>query len=100
MGGIAASSADINGPAVSYSLTDNAGGRFAINSSTGVVTYANVALINFEGATSHQITVAASDGTNSSTQNFTIGVTNVAPPAPTDSNGAAEIGRASCRERV
>ncbi|MCR6735143.1 MAG: cadherin domain-containing protein [Afipia sp.] len=86
--GITAASTDVNGGAVSYSLTDNAGGRFAINSSTGIVTVANGALLNFEGATSHTITVKAADANGLfSTQTFTIGVTDVAPTAPTDSNG-------------
>lgn len=39
------------------SLTDDAGGRFAINSGTGVVTVANGSLLNYESATSHSITV-------------------------------------------
>jgi Ca2+-binding RTX toxin-like protein len=86
--GITAASTDVNGGAVSYSLTDNAGGRFAINSSTGIVTVANGALLNFEGATSHTIIVKAVDPSGaSSTQTFTIDVTDVAPTAPTDSNG-------------
>ena len=33
--GITAASSDVNGGVVSYSLTDNAGGRFAINAATG-----------------------------------------------------------------
>ena len=48
--GITASSVDPNGPATTYSLTDNAGGRFAINATTGVVTVANGAAIDFETA--------------------------------------------------
>ena len=62
---------------VSYSLTDDAGGLFAINSLTGVVTV-NAAL-DAETATSHTITVKAlsSDG-SFSTQDFTIEVTDVA----------------------
>lgn len=41
----------------SYSLTVDAGGRFAINSSTGVVTVANATLLDYETNTSHSITV-------------------------------------------
>ena len=52
--GITASSTDVNGPAVTYSLTDDAGGRFAIDATTGVVTVANGTLLDFETATSHQ----------------------------------------------
>src|SRR5262249_10237354 len=75
--GITAFSTDVDGPPVSYSLTDNAGGRFAINSTTGVVTVANGSLLDYETTPSHQIIVRATDGTLSSTQTFTIAVTNV-----------------------
>ena len=40
-----------------YALTDSAGGRFSINSTTGVVTVANT--LDAETATSHNITVKA-----------------------------------------
>ena len=70
---------DVHGGTVTYSLIDDAGGRFAINASTGVVTVANAALLDYETNTSHQITVRASDGTASTDQTFTIAVTNVAP---------------------
>jgi cytochrome oxidase Cu insertion factor (SCO1/SenC/PrrC family) len=89
--GITASSVDPNGPATTYSLSDSAGGRFAINSSTGVVTVANGAAIDFETAAGHAygITVLATNGALSTSSAFSIGVTDVAPSAPTDSNGAA-----------
>jgi VCBS repeat-containing protein len=90
--GITASSVDPNGPATTYSLTDNAGGRFAIDSSTGVVTVANGAIIDYESAVGHAygITVLATNGAASTSSAFSIGVTNVAPSTPTDSNGAAD----------
>jgi VCBS repeat-containing protein len=75
--GITALATDPAGGAVTYSLSDSAGGRFAINSSTGVVSVANGALIDFEVATSHAITVQASDGVLASSQSFTIAVANV-----------------------
>src|SRR5207248_2917987 len=59
--GITASSSDVNGGTLTYSLVDNAGGRFAINASTGVVTVADGTLLDYETVTSHQITVRASD---------------------------------------
>jgi hypothetical protein len=86
--GITATSSDVHGGTVTFSLTDSAGGRFQIDGSTGVVTVDNASLINYEDATSHTITVQASDGTNSSTQSFTIGVGNVSPVTPTDGDGA------------
>ena len=90
--GVTAFAADPNGPAASYLLTDNAGGRFAIDSATGIVTVANGALIDYETAAGHAygITVQAQAGALSSTQNFTIAVANVAPSSPTDSDAASE----------
>ena len=47
--GVTASSSDINGPAVTYSLTgDTSGGGFTINSTTGVVTVADPSKIDYE----------------------------------------------------
>jgi hypothetical protein len=88
--GITASSVDPNGPATTYALTDSAGGRFAINSSTGVVTVANGAAIDFETASGHAygITVQATNGALTTSSAFSIGVTDVGPSAPTDTNGA------------
>ncbi|MFZ5527606.1 MAG: cadherin domain-containing protein [Pseudomonadota bacterium] len=78
--GITARAVDADGSnnTVTYTLSDNAGGRFAINASTGVVTVANGSLLDFETATSHSITVLAtsSDGSTSS-QSFTVNVTDV-----------------------
>ncbi len=45
-----------------YTLTDNAGGRFAINSSTGEITVADGSLLNFEAANSHNVTIEVTDG--------------------------------------
>ncbi len=75
------------GDTLTFSLTDNAGGRFAINSSTGEVTVANGTLLDFETTTSHNITVRVTDaGGLSYDKQFTIGVTNV-NEAPTAING-------------
>src|SRR5262249_5075763 len=46
--GITAASSAGAGTVLSYSLSDNAGGRFAINSSTGVVSVANGGLLDYE----------------------------------------------------
>ncbi len=75
--GVTTSATDPEGAAVTYALTDNAGGRFQINATTGVVTVANGTLLDFEAATSHSITVQASDGALTSSQSFSIAVTNV-----------------------
>ena len=50
------------GDSFTYTLTDNAGGRFAINSSTGEITVADGSLLNFEAAASHNVTIEVTDG--------------------------------------
>lgn len=73
-----ASDADATINTITYSLTDNAGGRFQIDGSTGVVTVLNGALLDYESATSHNITVRADSADGSfSTQAYTINVNNV-----------------------
>lgn len=60
--------------AVTYSLTNNAGGRFEVNGNSIVVVNAN--LLDYETATSHEITVKATSAGGTTTQTFTIQVTN------------------------
>jgi Ca2+-binding RTX toxin-like protein len=67
-----AGDADATTNAVSYSLTDNAGGRFAIDATTGVVTVAGA--LDFE-------TAASADGSIANTA-FSITVTDVSEAAP------------------
>ena len=79
-----ASHSDPENNGIRYSLTNNAGGRFAINASTGVVTVANAGAINFEASSAHTIRIRVRDNTNlAREENFTINVTNV-NEAPTD----------------
>jgi VCBS repeat-containing protein len=67
------------GATLTYSLVNNAGGRFAINSTTGAITVANGALLDFETATSHAVTARVTDqGGLTRDLNITIGVTDVA----------------------
>ena len=54
-----ASDADATNNTITYTLDDNAGGRFAIDGSTGVVTVADGTLLDREAAASHDITVRA-----------------------------------------
>jgi hypothetical protein len=66
---------DISNNTVSYSLTDDAGGRFAIDSSTGIVTLVDHTLIDFATDAYHNITVeATSSDTSTSTTTFRIDV--------------------------
>ena len=67
-----------SGDTKAYSLTDNAGGRFAINSVTGQITVANSSLLNYEAATSHNVTVRVTDsGGLTYDETFTINLTDV-----------------------
>ena len=50
---------DADGDTLTYSLTDDAGSRFAIDASTGVITVAGA--LDYETATSHQLTVRVTD---------------------------------------
>ena len=87
--GVTAHSTDINGGAVTYSLAgDTSGGGFTVNATTGVVTVADPTKIDFESAPGHAYTetVQASDGTLTSSQTFTVGVTDVPPSTPVDSD--------------
>src|SRR5438874_3469040 len=58
---------------------------FRSNSATGVVTVLDATLLNFESATSHNITVKAADASGAfTTQTFAIAVTDQAPSTPTE----------------
>ncbi|ULA64539.1 MAG: hypothetical protein LZF86_140065 [Nitrospira sp.] len=66
------------GDTKTYSLTDNAGGRFAIDSTTGVITVANGGLLDYEAAASHNVTVRVSDsGGLMYDETFAVALTNV-----------------------
>ncbi len=61
-----------------YSLIDDAGGRFEIEPTTGIVTVGDGSLL--DGPATHAITVQASDGLGGTiTANFDVDVSNVAP---------------------
>ncbi|HVJ86991.1 MAG TPA: ELWxxDGT repeat protein, partial [Caulifigura sp.] len=69
---------DADAAAARYVLIDDAGGRFAINASTGVVTVANGSLIDREIAASHVIVVRAIGGNGAyRTNSFRISVDDV-----------------------
>ncbi|GEC58890.1 hypothetical protein ABIF38_001270 [Bradyrhizobium japonicum] len=90
--GVTASSTDINGPGVTYSLTgDSSGGGFTINATTGVITVADPSKLDYESAPGHAYTVTAqaSDGTLATSQTFTIAVTEAPPSVPVDSDAGA-----------
>ncbi|MEX8494010.1 cadherin domain-containing protein [Sphaerotilus sp.] len=83
--------ADATSNAVTYALTDNAGGRFAIGASSGVVTVAGA--LDAETALRHTIVVQATSADGSvSSQAFDIAVQDVnefSVTVPIDANSAA-----------
>ncbi|PWC88669.1 hypothetical protein TSH100_07045 [Azospirillum sp. TSH100] len=89
--GLYARSVDSEGTFLTYSLADDAGGRFAIDSATGLVTVADATLLDFETASSHDIVVAVSDGSITTTTTMTIAVLdgNDRPTRPVDVDTAA-----------
>ena len=89
--GVTASAVDPNGPTTTYSLIgDTLGGGFTINAATGVVTVADASKIDYESAAGHaySVTVKADDGLATTTQAFTVAVSDVAPSTPSDSDAA------------
>ena len=80
--------------ATTYTLSDNAAGRFAI-SSTGLVTVADGRRLDFEGAATHNITVKASNEVNSQSASLTVSVINVNEITLIDKDGRNNLVRAS-----
>ena len=83
---------------MTYSLVgDTSGGGFTINAATGAVTVADSTKVPFNaGNPSFDVTVQASDGTDTSQQTFTINVIQNTPPvANDDSLSATEAGGAN-----
>src|SRR5207253_2522317 len=81
-----------HGDVLTYALTDNAGGRFAIDATSGVITVANGSLLDYEAATSHAVTVRVTDqGGLTTTQTCTLAVTavNESPSEITLASGGA-----------
>ncbi len=81
------------GDTPSYSLVNNAGGRFAINATTGEITVANGTLLDYEAAISHNITVRITDLSGATYDEvFAINLIDLnefAVTAPTDVNATA-----------
>nr|WP_321270769.1 Ig-like domain-containing protein [uncultured Tolumonas sp.] len=80
---------------VTYSLSDNAGGRFTIDSNTGAVTVTNGSLLDDEINSSHNITVRITDAAGNQTNTvMSVAVTavNRAPIAINDTATAREAG--------
>ena len=77
VGTVGASDPD-TGETFSYQLSDDAGGRFTVDPSTGEITVADGSKLDFEAATSHDITVEVTDSAgNTYDETFTVNLTNV-----------------------
>ena len=74
---------DDEGDDVTFTIS---GSEININSSSGVLTFASAP--DYETKSSYTATVTASDGTNSTTQNITVNVTNVNDVAPVFTSSA------------
>jgi hypothetical protein len=78
------------GERLTYRLTEDAGGRFAIDAESGAISVAEDSVFNFDEAASHEIGVQVTDsGGLSYTERLTIAVTNdnFAPTGVTLSDG-------------
>ncbi|WP_306296814.1 LamG-like jellyroll fold domain-containing protein, partial [Candidatus Entotheonella palauensis] len=69
---------DPEGDPLSYTLTGDAGGRFAIDSNSGILTVADGTLLDYETNTSHTITVRTDDGHATYDEMFKIDVKDLA----------------------
>nr|WP_246506578.1 Ig-like domain-containing protein [Kistimonas asteriae] len=91
VGQVTASDVDA-GDTLTYSLLDDDGGRFAIDSSTGEITVADGSLLDHEADTTHEVRVQVTDsGGLTSEQDYTIQVGDV-NEAPTSVSLAVDAG--------
>ncbi len=79
VGWASATDVDSHAATLSFSLADDAGGRFHIGSSTGAVTVLDRALFDFENASSYEIVIRVTDPDGAfATVGATIGLTDIA----------------------
>ena len=72
-----ASATDLDGDTLTYSLVDDAGGKFQINAETGEITVAD--RLDFETSPTHDLVVEVTDGDTTISENFTVSVGDIAP---------------------
>ncbi|MBA4081126.1 MAG: hypothetical protein C0496_07670, partial [Erythrobacter sp.] len=90
---VQATASDADGSTLAFSLSGADAALFAINAATGAITF--IAGPDFENPGDadrnnvYQLTVTASDGTNSTSQNLAVTVVNVNDIAPVITSGAA-----------
>lgn len=86
--GITASAEDIDNQSVSYRLQSNPGGLFAVDSVTGQVTVANAAGLGPEGTEHDIVVLAESDDKTTSTETFTVTITEAVQVSSIDVSNA------------
>jgi VCBS repeat-containing protein len=90
VGTVAAS--DPDGDTLSYSLTDDADGRFVIDPATGEITVADGAALDHETAAEHQIEVEVTDADGlSASKTFTIAVADLNEAPSVSGLSASEV---------
>ena len=83
---------DIEGDTLTYNLTNDADGRFVINSSSGEITVADGSRLNHEDSASHSITVKISDGEGGViTRNYTVSISDQSESAIIDGEDATSV---------
>lgn len=86
--GVTATAVSPSGLPITYSLSDNAGGRFQINAATGAITVLDGSLLDYETQSTWDVIVRASDGSSSDEQVFTIYLGDQASETWTGTSGA------------
>ena len=84
-----ASDADATTNAVSYSLFDSAGGKFAIDATTGVVTVAGAIDRESDGSSLNIVVRATSADTSHADQTFAVAINDVNDNAPVFTSGTS-----------
>jgi VCBS repeat-containing protein len=87
------------GDTLTYSLTNNAGGRFAIDATTGALTVANGALLDYEKGTSYTIATHAVDSGGLAVDgSFTISLNNLPEPKSWTGDNGVNVFTASTND--
>ncbi len=86
---------DPDSSTLTWTLLDNAGGRFKIDADDGELHVANGLLLDYEASKSHNINVQVSDGTSTRTETFTVKVDDVANENLTGGTNADSLGGGS-----
>lgn len=98
VGTFAATDAD-SGDVLTYSLTNNAGGRFAIDANTGVITVANGSLLDYETAQTQGIVARATDSSGAFVENaYTIAINNLPEPKSWTGDNGVNVFTASTND--